>query len=80
MKNFNIEYKNLPLFEKNLIKSNFYNIALDKTVFKEVTIFKVGTTAAEYAKNNIKQLLDKSKRQVHVWIGNQNRLFYDTII
>ena len=80
MKSFNIEYKNLPLFEKNLIKSNFYNIALDKTVFREVTIFKVGKTAADYAKNNIKQLLDKIKRQVHVWIGNQNRLFYDTII
>lgn len=80
MKSFNIEYKNLPLFEKNLIKSNFYNIALDKTVFREVTIFKVGKTVAEYAKNNIKQLLDKIKRQVHVWIGNQNRLFYDTII
>ena len=75
MKSFNIEYKNLPLFEKNLIKSNFYNIALDKTVFREVTIFKVGKTAAECAKNNIKQLLDKIKRQVHVWIGNQNRLF-----
>ena len=53
---------------------------MDKTVFREVTIFKVGKTAAEYVKNNIKQLLDKIKRQVHVWIGNQNRLFYDTII
>ena len=61
MKSFNIEYKNLPLFEKNLIKSNFYNIALDKTVFREVTIFKVGKTAAEYAKIILNSCLIKSK-------------------